>query len=79
MYPQILGIAGSPVGRQIRFAQEIETREIRIHAGRPRDLTKLTDAYGIDIGKSVEHQGFNVEFDGEGKLLLAWYGMEVLD
>lgn len=37
------------------------------------------DAYGIDIGKTVEPLGFTVQFDGEGKLLPAWYGMVLLD
>jgi len=37
------------------------------------------DAYGIDIGKTLEPLGFEVEFDQEGKLLPAWYGMVLLD
>jgi predicted metal-binding protein len=37
------------------------------------------DAYGMDIGKTIEPLGFKVEFDKEGKLLPAWYGMVLLD
>jgi predicted metal-binding protein len=37
------------------------------------------DAYGIDIGKTLEPLGFKVEFDQEGKLLPAWFGMVLLD
>jgi predicted metal-binding protein len=37
------------------------------------------DAYGIDIGKTLEPLGFEVEFDKEGQLLPAWYGMVLLD
>jgi len=37
------------------------------------------DAYGIDIGKTVEPLGFKVEFDPEGKLLPAWYSMVLID
>ena len=37
------------------------------------------DAYGIDIGKTVEKIGFKVEFDANGKLLPAWYSMVLLD
>jgi predicted metal-binding protein len=37
------------------------------------------DAYGIDIGKTLEPLGFKLEFDKEGKLLPAWYGMVLLD
>ena len=37
------------------------------------------DAYGIDIGKTVESLGFQVRFDSEGKLLPAWYSMVLLD
>ena len=36
------------------------------------------DAYGIDIGKTVEPLGLKVEFDKEGKLVPAWYGMVLL-
>jgi predicted metal-binding protein len=36
------------------------------------------DAYGIDIGKTVEPLGFKVEFDKDGKLIPAWYGMVLL-
>ncbi len=36
------------------------------------------DAYGIDIGKTVESLGFTVEFDKEGKLIPAWYSMVLL-
>jgi predicted metal-binding protein len=37
------------------------------------------DAYGIDIGKTVEPLGFKFEFDKEGKLIPAWWGMVLLD
>ena len=37
------------------------------------------DAYGIDIGKTVEKVGFEVKFDTQGKLLPAWYSMVLLD
>jgi predicted metal-binding protein len=37
------------------------------------------DAFGIDIRKTLEPLGFEVEFDQEGKLLPAWYGMVLLD
>lgn len=37
------------------------------------------DAYGIDIGKTLEPLKFKVEFDKEGKLLPAWYSMVLLD
>jgi hypothetical protein len=37
------------------------------------------DAYGIDIGKTVESIGFEVEFDPAGKLLPAWYSMVLVD
>lgn len=37
------------------------------------------DAFGIDIGKTVEHIGFKVEFDKNGVLIPAWYSMVLLD
>ncbi len=37
------------------------------------------DAYGIDIGNTLEPLDFKVDFDPEGKLLPAWYGMVLLD
>jgi predicted metal-binding protein len=36
------------------------------------------DAFGIDIGKTLEPLGFKVEFDKDGKLIPAWYGMVLL-
>ncbi len=33
------------------------------------------DAYGVDIGKTLEPSGFKVEFDKKGALLPAWYSM----
>ena len=33
------------------------------------------DAYGVDIGKTLEPLGFKVEFDKKGALLPAWYSM----
>lgn len=44
------------------------------HLARP-----AMDAYGVDIGKTLEPLGFKVEFDKEGKLLPAWYGMVLID
>ncbi len=43
------------------------------HLARPS-----ADAYGIDIGKTLEPLGFNLEFDPDGKLLPAWYAMVLL-
>ncbi len=37
------------------------------------------DAYGIDIGKTVEKLGLKVEFDNKGELLPCWYSMVLLD
>jgi len=37
------------------------------------------DAYGIDIGKTVEPLGFEVRFDTDGEMLPAWYSMVLLD
>jgi predicted metal-binding protein len=37
------------------------------------------DAYGIDIAKTIEPLGGKIEFDQEGKLMPAWYGMVLLD
>lgn len=37
------------------------------------------DAYGIDIGKTVEPLGLKVEFDKNGELLPCWYSMVLLD
>lgn len=37
------------------------------------------DAYGIDIGKTVEPLGLKVEFDEKGGLLPCWYSMVLLD
>ena len=37
------------------------------------------DAYGVDIGKTVELLDFNVNFSEDGKLLPAWYSMVLLD
>lgn len=36
------------------------------------------DAYGIDIGMTVEHLGLKVEFDENGNLLPCWYSMVLL-
>jgi hypothetical protein len=33
----------------------------------------------MDIGKTIAPLGFKVEFDSQGKLLPAWYGMVLLD
>ena len=37
------------------------------------------DAYGIDIGKTVEPLGLKVEFDEKGEFLPCWYSMVLLD
>lgn len=44
------------------------------HLARP-----AMDAYGIDIGKTIESLGLKVEFDKEGRLLPAWYCMVLVD
>ncbi len=44
------------------------------HMARP-----AMDAYGVDIGKTVEPLGFKVELDPDGKLLPAWYSLVLLD
>ncbi len=44
------------------------------HLARP-----TMDAYGMDIGKTLEPLGFKVEFDKEGQLLPAWYSMVLLE
>jgi len=44
------------------------------HLARP-----AMDAYGVDIGKTLEPLAFKVEFDKEGKLLPAWYSMVLVD
>jgi predicted metal-binding protein len=36
------------------------------------------DAYGIDIGKTIDPLGFKLELDKDGKLIPAWYGMVLL-
>lgn len=43
------------------------------HLARP-----AMDAYGVDIGKTIEPLGFTIEFDREGKLLPAWYSLVLL-
>jgi hypothetical protein len=37
------------------------------------------DAYGVDIGRTVEASGFKVEFDKNGELLPAWYSMILVE
>jgi len=37
------------------------------------------DAYGVDIGKTLESLGFKLEFDPEGRLLPAWFSMILID
>jgi predicted metal-binding protein len=37
------------------------------------------DAYGVDIGQTVEAVGFKVEFDADGKFIPAWYSMVLID
>jgi predicted metal-binding protein len=44
------------------------------HLARP-----AMDAYGMDIVKTLEPLGFNIEFDTEGKLIPAWCSMVLLD
>jgi predicted metal-binding protein len=44
------------------------------HLARP-----AMDAFGVDVGRTLEPLGFGVEFDQEGKFLPAWYTMILLD
>jgi predicted metal-binding protein len=44
------------------------------HLARP-----TMDAYGVDIGKTLEPLGFKVEFDPAGKLLPAWYSLILVE
>jgi predicted metal-binding protein len=44
------------------------------HLARP-----AMDAFGVDVGRTLETLGFGVEFDLEGKLLPTWYTMILLD
>ncbi len=44
------------------------------HLARP-----AMDAFGVDVGRTLESLGFAVEFDKKGKLLPAWYTMVLLD
>ena len=44
------------------------------HLARP-----AMDAYGMDIGKTLESLEFKVEFEKGGKLLPSWYTMVLLD
>ena len=44
----------------------------------PQMARPSMDAYGIDIGKTVELLGLKVEFDEKGKLLPNWYSMVLL-
>jgi len=44
------------------------------HLARP-----AMDAYGMDIGKTLEPLGFKVEYDKGGQLLPAWYSMVLLE
>ncbi len=37
------------------------------------------DAYGVDIGKTVEPLGFQVQFDKDGNMLPAWYSLVLID
>lgn len=37
------------------------------------------DAYGIDIGKTVEPLGMKVEYDEKGQLLPCWYSMVLIE
>lgn len=37
------------------------------------------DAYGVDIGETLDPLGFKVEFDRTGRLLPAWYSLVLLD
>jgi predicted metal-binding protein len=45
----------------------------------PHKARPSMDGLGIDITKTVEPLGFQVEFDAEGKFLPAWYTMVLLD
>ncbi len=44
----------------------------------PQMARPSMDAYGIDIGKTVEPLGLKVEFDEKGGLLPCWYSMVLL-
>jgi predicted metal-binding protein len=44
------------------------------HLARP-----TMDAFGVDVGKTLEPLGFKVKFDKKGKLLPAWYSMVLLN
>ena len=44
------------------------------HLARP-----TMDAYGMDIGKTLEPLGFKVQFAKEGQLPPAWYSMVLLE
>jgi len=44
------------------------------HLARP-----AMDAYGVDIGKTVQHLGLKVEFDKKGELLPAWFSLVLLN
>ncbi|WP_022668109.1 DUF2284 domain-containing protein [Desulfospira joergensenii] len=45
----------------------------------PQMARPSMDAYGIDIGKTVESLGLKVEFDEKGGLLPCWYSMVLLE
>lgn len=45
----------------------------------PHKARPTMDAFGVDIGKTIEPLGLKVEFDPEGKLLPAWYSLVLLD
>lgn len=45
----------------------------------PHRARPSMDGLGIDVVKTVEQLGFQVEFDAQGILLPAWYTMVLLD
>ncbi len=45
----------------------------------PEQARPTMDAYGIDIGRTVQALGFSVRFSEDGQLLPAWYSMVLLD
>lgn len=44
----------------------------------PHRARPSMDAFGIDIGKTVQAAGFEVEFDQQGRLLPCWYSMVLI-
>ena len=45
----------------------------------PQKARPSMDAYGIDIGKTVEPLGLKIKFDEKGEMQPCWYSMVLLD